>query len=314
MTKGRNKNSYYNEYFLRGLPHLCKKAPRPGNVIMPSNSKYEPDLFLISEEHPIPEQIDRNDTRRASIEMIEQCIQENGPKGRIPLSQNEGAPSSPIIPRHCESRYNDISSSRKRAKLSTEACNSPSLNSLSSSSSNFMSSGEISFARRESERSSDTTFTLSEQPQGHMSMASQLSSSFDCRSKQSLPMSQEPEVSSLSQQEQLMLLQMLKDHNERQERERLERERLAMQRQQQSLVEAILQSATVGNNTNSNFSATSSPFTLCQQYINRGNNIMPQQNNNNTSNPTNCMSVQDMIRKAVLAGAMMGYNMMSQKN
>lgn len=86
MTKGRNKNSYYNEYFLRGLPHLCKKAPRPGNVIMPSNSKYEPDLFLISEEHPIPEQIDRNDTRRASIEMIEQCIQENGPKGRIPLS------------------------------------------------------------------------------------------------------------------------------------------------------------------------------------------------------------------------------------
>lgn len=177
-----------------------------------------------------------------------------------------------------------------------------------------MSSEEGPFARRESKFSSDTTLPLSEQPQGHMSLTSQSSSSFDCRSKQSLAMSQESKVSSLSQQEQLMLLQILKDHNERQERERLEHERLAMQRQQQSLIEAILQSATVGNNTNSNFNAPSSPFTLCQQSINGGNNIMHQQNNN-TSNPTNGMSVQDMIRKALLAGAMMGYNnMMSQQN
>ncbi len=89
MTQGRNKNSYYNEYFLRGLPHLCKKAPHPGNIAtLNIYSKYEPDLFAISDKHPVPEEIDTLVPCGASIAVIDRSIKEQGPKGRVPVIQS----------------------------------------------------------------------------------------------------------------------------------------------------------------------------------------------------------------------------------
>ncbi len=102
MTQGRNKNSYYNEYFLRGLPHLCKKAPRPSHVSsLNVHSKFEPDLFAISDEHPLPEEIDTLVPCGASIEMIDQGIRNHGPKGRVPLTRSrpeDDDPSPHIMP------------------------------------------------------------------------------------------------------------------------------------------------------------------------------------------------------------------------
>ncbi|KAL7463057.1 hypothetical protein ACHAXS_003435, partial [Conticribra weissflogii] len=55
ICEGGHKNCYYNEYFLRGLPHLIKKMPRPGaSQKFELDPDHEPDLLKISLEHPVP--------------------------------------------------------------------------------------------------------------------------------------------------------------------------------------------------------------------------------------------------------------------
>jgi hypothetical protein len=61
-TKGVDRNSHYHELFLRGMPHLIKFMKRPvSGSKLPSSqppkgtTNSDPDLYAISNEHPLPE-------------------------------------------------------------------------------------------------------------------------------------------------------------------------------------------------------------------------------------------------------------------
>eukprot|EP00566_Odontella_aurita_P008916 CAMPEP_0113561958 /NCGR_PEP_ID=MMETSP0015_2-20120614/20262_1 /TAXON_ID=2838 /ORGANISM="Odontella" /LENGTH=823 /DNA_ID=CAMNT_0000463805 /DNA_START=13 /DNA_END=2484 /DNA_ORIENTATION=- /assembly_acc=CAM_ASM_000160 len=55
ITQGPDRNSYYHELFLRGLPHLIKLMRRPGvSKKLPSDPENEPDFNKISKESPLP--------------------------------------------------------------------------------------------------------------------------------------------------------------------------------------------------------------------------------------------------------------------
>jgi HSF-type DNA-binding len=51
---GPDRDSYYHPRFLRGLPHLCKDLKRP-RMLPDDTSDHEPNLGMISELHPVPE-------------------------------------------------------------------------------------------------------------------------------------------------------------------------------------------------------------------------------------------------------------------
>jgi hypothetical protein len=79
VTQGRDRNSYYHELFLRGLPHLCKKMKRPGvSEKQAADPDHEPDLFKISETHPVPD-------KSEDESILLQCTLQGGPKARMPI-------------------------------------------------------------------------------------------------------------------------------------------------------------------------------------------------------------------------------------
>ena len=79
ITQGRDRNSYYHELFLRGLPHLCKKMKRPGVAEkQAADPEHEPDLYKISELHPVPAKCDDDS-------ILLQCTLQGGPKARMPI-------------------------------------------------------------------------------------------------------------------------------------------------------------------------------------------------------------------------------------
>jgi hypothetical protein len=94
ITQGRDRNSYYHELFLRGLPHLCKQMKRPGvSEKQSADPEHEPDFYKIAEEHPVPEKADDES-------ILLQCTLQGGPKARMPiyfgaLTSNK---ETPIIP------------------------------------------------------------------------------------------------------------------------------------------------------------------------------------------------------------------------
>lgn len=56
IGKGPDRNSYYHEMFLRGLPHLVKLMKRPTSTSRPqADASTEPNFYRIAEEHPLPE-------------------------------------------------------------------------------------------------------------------------------------------------------------------------------------------------------------------------------------------------------------------
>jgi HSF-type DNA-binding len=79
ITQGPDRNSYYHEKFLRGLPHLCKSMKRPGvaekRICDPD---LEPDFYKISEMHPVPKSTDDES-------IFLQKTLRNGPKARMPI-------------------------------------------------------------------------------------------------------------------------------------------------------------------------------------------------------------------------------------
>ena len=79
ITQGRDRNTYYHEMFLRGLPHLCKMMKRPGvSEKHTTDPEHEPDLFKISEEKPVPE-------RAEDESILLHCTLQGGPKARMPI-------------------------------------------------------------------------------------------------------------------------------------------------------------------------------------------------------------------------------------
>mmetsp|Transcript_26440 Transcript_26440/g.37281 ORF Transcript_26440/g.37281 Transcript_26440/m.37281 type:complete len:424 (+) Transcript_26440:143-1414(+) len=81
VTQGRDRNSYYHELFLRGLPHLCKEMRRPGVAEKAAaDTEHEPDFYKISEEHPVPEKQTSDDDS-----IMLRCTLVGGPKARMPV-------------------------------------------------------------------------------------------------------------------------------------------------------------------------------------------------------------------------------------
>lgn len=64
-TKGLDRHSHYHELFLRGIPHLIKLMKRPSAATRGAattmdrprhgKGKSDPDFYIISQEHPLPE-------------------------------------------------------------------------------------------------------------------------------------------------------------------------------------------------------------------------------------------------------------------
>lgn len=79
ITQGRDRNSYYHELFLRGIPHLCKQMKRPGVAQKAAaDADHEPDFHRISEMHPVPEEADDES-------IMLKCTVQGGPKARMPV-------------------------------------------------------------------------------------------------------------------------------------------------------------------------------------------------------------------------------------
>uniref|UniRef100_A0A7S2EC35 HSF-type DNA-binding domain-containing protein n=1 Tax=Trieres chinensis TaxID=1514140 RepID=A0A7S2EC35_TRICV len=80
LTKGSDRNTYYHELFLRGMPFLSKKMKRPGVAKkVTGDPELEPNLYKISEEHPVPEASKDDST------VLLSCTLRGGPKARMPV-------------------------------------------------------------------------------------------------------------------------------------------------------------------------------------------------------------------------------------
>lgn len=81
ITKGPDRNSYYHELFLRGIPHLSKGMKRPGpSKKATADPEHEPDFYKISEEYPVPEKNSLSD----DMLYLPSTLM-GGPKNCIPL-------------------------------------------------------------------------------------------------------------------------------------------------------------------------------------------------------------------------------------
>jgi hypothetical protein len=98
VTQGRDRNSYYHEMFLRGLPHLCKTMKRPGVAKkQASDPEHEPDLYNISELHPVPD-------KATDDSILLQCTVEGGPKARMPVYCGSYKKSAALVVQHADSK------------------------------------------------------------------------------------------------------------------------------------------------------------------------------------------------------------------
>ncbi|KAL3922872.1 MAG: hypothetical protein SGILL_001973 [Bacillariaceae sp.] len=88
LTQGKDRNAYYHEMFLRGLPHLCKMMKRPGvSEKQAVDPDHEPDFYKIAEESPVPEKAEDDS-------ILLQCTLQGGPKARMPIYFGSGATAS----------------------------------------------------------------------------------------------------------------------------------------------------------------------------------------------------------------------------
>lgn len=79
LAQGKDRNSYYHEMFLRGLPHLCKMMKRPGvSEKQAADPDQEPDFYKIADENPVPEKAEDES-------VLLQCTLQGGPKARMPI-------------------------------------------------------------------------------------------------------------------------------------------------------------------------------------------------------------------------------------
>ncbi|KAL3798248.1 hypothetical protein HJC23_000162 [Cyclotella cryptica] len=80
FAQGNDRNAYYQEYFLRSMPWLCKKMRRPKvGEKKAIGSGMEPDLNAISKEFPVP-----NNPVSREIQVVLETIKK-GPRARMPV-------------------------------------------------------------------------------------------------------------------------------------------------------------------------------------------------------------------------------------
>jgi hypothetical protein len=61
ITRGKDRNTYYHELFMRGLPHLCKRMKRPGvSQKQTVDVDHEPDFYKISQDYPVPKEMENS--------------------------------------------------------------------------------------------------------------------------------------------------------------------------------------------------------------------------------------------------------------
>jgi hypothetical protein len=79
-SEGNERNTYYHEYFLRGMPWLVKKMRRPKvNEKKSIPPEQEPGFAAISDEFPVP------DRPRSREILVLQRVMEKGAKARMPV-------------------------------------------------------------------------------------------------------------------------------------------------------------------------------------------------------------------------------------
>jgi hypothetical protein len=93
FLSGPNRGSYYQEYFLRSMPWLCKKMRRPKVGEKKSISlEHEPDLSIISREFPVP-----NNPMTREIQIVLETIKQ-GPRARMPVHWAAEPLPAPVAP------------------------------------------------------------------------------------------------------------------------------------------------------------------------------------------------------------------------
>ena len=85
MNKGNDRGSYYHEYFLRGMPFLCKLMKRLGSAKKLLTGSKAPLLADISAERPLPQGIPHDSLAAVMLSAINKSIVEGGPKAKMPV-------------------------------------------------------------------------------------------------------------------------------------------------------------------------------------------------------------------------------------
>lgn len=81
ITRGSDRNCYYHELFLRGMPHLCKGMKRPGVAKkVTGDPEHEPDFYEINESRRVPEIGD------VDAAILLPCTIRDGPNARMPVT------------------------------------------------------------------------------------------------------------------------------------------------------------------------------------------------------------------------------------
>lgn len=92
LSSGNDRNTYYHEYFLRGMPWLVKKMRRPKvNEKKSISPDQEPGFAEISKEFPVP---DRPLLREI---LVLQRIMEDGAKARMPVNWELESPEQATL-------------------------------------------------------------------------------------------------------------------------------------------------------------------------------------------------------------------------
>mmetsp|Transcript_57269 Transcript_57269/g.170774 ORF Transcript_57269/g.170774 Transcript_57269/m.170774 type:complete len:601 (-) Transcript_57269:235-2037(-) len=119
ITQGPDRNCYYHEMFLRGMPHLCKKMTRPGASGKPSaDPDHEPDLYRISETLPVA----AADSSKGGINHAVSLpwTVEDGPKARMPVHMGLLSPRS-IDAASMKTDSPQVDDKKVRATMSADA-------------------------------------------------------------------------------------------------------------------------------------------------------------------------------------------------
>ena len=93
ITQGADHNAYYHDFFLRGLPHMCKRMRRLSIAARNDTcSRADPDFYRISELSPLPE----NEGDVATQESFTMSLQQDSQQNCTPEEEENRKPSATL--------------------------------------------------------------------------------------------------------------------------------------------------------------------------------------------------------------------------